>query len=106
MLAAGGSALYLASVLIAGFGYGYKAAFLLLVVPLSSILLHARHRVITSSGLAVLLLIGLESVVVWNTVLVTVAGMVIAGFGLGAGGAAIARSSGVLRMLAPTSRGT
>ena len=106
MLAAGGSALYLASVLIAGFGYGYKATFLLLVVPLASFLLRARHRVIASSGLAVLLLIGVESVVVWNTVLVTVSGIVIAGFGLGAGGAAIARSSGVLRMRAPTSRGT
>ena len=106
MLAAGGSALYLVSVLIAGFGYGYKASFLLLVVPLASMFLRARHRVITSSGLAVLLLIGVESLVVWNTVLVTIAGLVIAGFGLGAGGAAITRSSGVLRMLAPTSRGT
>ena len=56
MLAAGGSALYLSSVLIAGFGYGYKAAFLLPVVPLVSVMLRARHRVIASSGLAVLLL--------------------------------------------------
>ena len=106
MLAVGGSALYLTSVLIAGFGYGYKAAFLLPVIPLVSVMLRDRHRVIASSGLAVLLLVGVESVVVWNTVLVTIAGLVIAGFGLGAGGVAIARTSGVLRSLSPASRGT
>lgn len=106
MLAAGGGALYVASVLIAGFGYGYKATFLLLVVPVASILLRVRHRVVASSGLAVLLLVGVESVVVWNTVLVTIAGLIIAGFGLGAGGNAIVRSSGFLREPTPSSRGT
>ena len=98
-LAAGGSALYLASVLVAGFGYGYKAAFLLLVVPLASVLLQASRRVVISSSLAVLLLIGVESVVVWNTVLVTSAGLVAAGFGLGAGLGMIART--VLRTQSP-----
>ena len=34
MLAVAGSSLFLASVLVAGFGWGYKAAFLLLCVPL------------------------------------------------------------------------
>ena len=106
MLAAGGGALYITSVLIAGFGYGYKATFLLLVVPLASMLLQVRHRVVASSGLAVLLLVGVESVVVWNTVLVTIAGLIIAGFGLGAGGNAVVRSSGFLREPTPSSRGT
>lgn len=91
-LAAGGSALYMASVLVAGFGYGYKAAFLLLVVPLASVLVGASRRVVASSSLAIVLLIGVESVVVWNTVLVTIAGLVIAGFGLGAGLGMVARS--------------
>ena len=91
-LAAGGSALYLASVLVAGFGYGYKAAFLLLVVPLVSVMVGASRRVVASSSLAIVLLIGVESVVVWNTVLVTVAGLVTAGFGLGAGLGMIAKS--------------
>jgi len=85
MLAVGGSALYLASVLVAGFGYGYKAAFLLLVVPLVSLWLGARKRVLVSAGLAVTLLVGIESVVVWNTVLATLAGLIVAGFGVGAG---------------------
>ena len=84
--------MYLASVLIAGFGYGYKAAFLLLVVPLASLLVGARRRVFVFAGLTVVLLVGIESVVVWNTVLVTVAGLVAAGFGTGAGLAMIART--------------
>ena len=91
-LAAGGSALYLASVLVAGFGYGYKAAFLLLVVPLVSLMVGAPRRVVASSSLAIVLLIGVESVVVWNTVLATAAGLVVAGFGLGAGMGMIARA--------------
>jgi len=91
-LAAGGSALYLASVLVAGFGYGYKAAFLLLVVPLVSLMVGAPRRVVASSSLAIVLLIGVESVVVWNTVLATSAGLVVAGFGLGAGLGMIAQA--------------
>jgi uncharacterized membrane protein len=92
MLAIGGSGLYLASVLIAGFGYGYKAAFLLLVVPMASLFVGARRRFLVFAGLTVVLLVGVESVVVWNTVLVTVAGLVAAGFGAGAGLAMIVRS--------------
>jgi len=91
-LAAGGSALYLASVLVAGFGYGYKAAFLLLVVPLVSLMVGAPRRVVASSSLAIVLLIGVESMVVWNTVLATTAGLVVAGFGLGAGLGMIAQA--------------
>ena len=92
MLAVGGSAVYLASVLIAGFGYGYKAAFLLLVVPLASVLVGDKRRAFVFAGLTVVLLVGIESVVVWNTVLVTVAGLVAAGFGAGLGLAMIART--------------
>ena len=91
-LAAGGSAVYLASVLVAGFGYGYKAAFLLLVLPLVGSVMGASHRVVTGSAVAIVLLIGVESVVVWNTVLVTIAGLVAAGFGLGMGLGMIFRS--------------
>jgi len=85
ILAAGGSAVYLASVLIAGFGYGYKAAFLLLAIPLVSRLVGSKVRIIAASGLLVLLSIAIESVVVWNTVLVTTVGVLAAGFALGAG---------------------
>lgn len=84
-LAAGGAAVYLASVLIAGFGYGYKAVFLLLALPLVGSVMGASRQVVVGSSLAIVLLIGVESVVVWNTVLVTIAGLVAAGFGLGMG---------------------
>jgi len=91
-LAAGGSALYLASVLVAGFGYGYKAVFLLLVVPLASAMVGVSTRLVASSSLAIVLLISVESVVVWNTVLATTAGLTVAGFGLGTGLGMMARS--------------
>jgi uncharacterized membrane protein YfcA len=84
-LATGGAALYLASVVIAGFGYAYKATFLLLAVPMLAVLLRSRHRVAAASSVAVLLLVGVQSIVVWNTVLATLAGVVVAGFALGAG---------------------
>lgn len=84
-LALGGSALFLASVVIAGFGYAYKATFLLLAVPAVSLLLERRSRTLTAAGVIVILLIGVQSVVVWNTVLATLAGVVAAGFAAGLG---------------------
>ena len=88
-LASGGAALYLSSVFVAGFGYGYKAAFLLAGVPLvSSMLTRASnrgHRPIVGSSLVVLVLIAVQSAIMWNTVLVTQAGLVAASFLLGAG---------------------
>ncbi len=92
MLAAGGSAMYLSSVLIAGFGYAYKATFLLLAVPALSRLPSSRRRVVAASGLAALLLLGVQSVVVWNTVMVTIAGLAAGSFALGFALAAIAGS--------------
>ena len=92
MLAAGGSALYLASVLIAGFGYGYKAVFLLLAIPLLSRWVGSPTRAIAASSLLVLIFVAIESFVVWNTVLATLAGIVIAGFALGLSGTVLVRS--------------
>jgi hypothetical protein len=86
MLAAGGSALYLASVLIAGFGYGYKAAFLLLAIPLLSRWVGSTERVIAASSLLIIIFVAIESFVVWNTVLATTVGVVAAAFSLGAAG--------------------
>ena len=92
MLAAGGGALYLVSVLVAGFGWGYKATFLLLAISLVSSLVGAKVRLLAASGLGVLLLIGVQSVVVWNTVLATTSGLIAAGFACGLGGALMVRS--------------
>ena len=86
MLAAGGSALYLVSVLISGFGYGYKAVFLLLAIPLLSLWVGSPTRSIAASSLLVIIFVAIESFVVWNTVLATTVGVVAAAFSLGAAG--------------------
>jgi len=84
MLAAGGSALYLISVLIGGFGYAYKASFLLLLIPfLSRPAKSSSPRVLVPSVIS-LVLVAVGVVVVWNTALATVAGVIAAAFALGA----------------------
>jgi hypothetical protein len=96
MLAIGGSSIYLAAVLVAGFGWGYKAVFLLLCVPLIA-LASPRTRILAFSSVAVLILIGIQSVVVWNTLLASSAGIIAASFALGAAGAQLARMCVQLR---------
>ena len=78
--------------LVAGFGWAYKATFLLLAVPLVSVLLRSRSTAVVSSSVTVLLLIGVTAVVVWNVVLATLAGVVIAGFVFGLAGVVLLRS--------------
>jgi hypothetical protein len=94
-LAVGGSALYLSSVFVSGFGYGYKSAFLLAGVPLVSVMLAKGSqrgvRVLAGSALTVLVLLAVQSVIMWNTVLATQSGLITAGFLLGAGGVVMAR---------------
>lgn len=92
MLAVAGSSLFLASVLVAGFGWGYKAAFLLLCVPLVASTVGSPRRAIVASSVCVLLLIGIQGVVVWNTVLATTSGITAAAFALGAASALLVRS--------------
>lgn len=83
MLAAAGSAIFLASVLVAGFGYAYKAAFLLLCVPLLAALVHKLGRHFVFAGIAMLALVAVCSIVVWNTLLASLAGITAASFALG-----------------------
>ena len=92
MLGAAGGGLFLASVLVAGFGYGYKATFLLLGVPLVSALVRSRQPVLVASSVVILALTGVTAVVVWNTVLATLAGVVVAGFLVGLGGVLLLRA--------------
>jgi hypothetical protein len=96
MLAIGGSSIYLAAVLVAGFGWGYKAVFLLLCVPLIA-LASPRTRILAFSSVAVLILIGIQSVVVWNTLLASSAGIIAASFAFGAAGVQLARMCVQLR---------
>lgn len=92
MLAGAGAALFLASVLVAGFGYGYKATFLLLAVPALAALTRSARPALVSSSAVVLILLGVSSVVVWNTVLATFAGVIVAGFAAGLAVVLIVRS--------------
>jgi hypothetical protein len=91
MLAVAGSSMYLVSVLASGFGYAYKAAFLLLAVPLLGRPRNPRSRVTLTSSLVMLALTAVSSIVVWNTVLATLAGIIAASFALGASGAVLVR---------------
>jgi hypothetical protein len=90
MLAIGGSSIYLAAVLVAGFGWGYKAAFLLLCVPLIA-LASPRTRILAFTSVSVLILIGIQSVVVWNTLLASSAGIIAASFAFGAAASQLVR---------------
>jgi hypothetical protein len=83
MLGAAGSAVFLASVFIGGFGWAYKAAFLLLCIPLVSSLPKRLGRAGVFAGLVSMALIAVCSVVVWNTLLATLAGLTVAGFVVG-----------------------
>ena len=92
MLATGGSVLYLASVLLAGFGWGYKAAFLLLCVPLVAGFVRASRAAVVASAVLVLALVTVQSVVVWNTVLATTSGIVTGSFCAGLGTVVMVRA--------------
>jgi len=100
-LAAGGAALYLSSVFLSGFGYGYKAVFLLAGIPLAAAVLargsRSGHRPLVGTGLVIVLLLGVQSVIMWNTVLATQAGLIAAGFLIGCGSTVMLRSFRVKR---------
>jgi hypothetical protein len=92
MLAIAGSSLFLVSVLVAGFGYGYKATFLLLCIPLVASITRSPRASMVSSGIAILALIAISSLVVWNTVMATSAGTIAASFSFGVAAVLIARA--------------
>jgi len=92
MLAIAGSSLFLISIVMSGFGYAYKACFLLLAVPMLSRLGARQSRAALYSSLVMLLLVGICSIVVWNTTLATLAGVIAAAFAFGASAAIIIRS--------------
>lgn len=83
MLASAGSAMFLASVLVGGFGWAYKAAFLLLCVPLVSWVVLRLGRSSAFAGVVTLALIAICSIVVWNTLLASIAGIIAAAFAAG-----------------------
>jgi len=82
LLALAGSLLYLSSVALTGFAYAYKAAFLVLLIPGLRILPH-QPRIAVWSTLVAIALLMISFVVVWNTLLATLAGVVAASLLLG-----------------------
>jgi len=92
MLAIAGSSLFLISIVMSGFGYAYKACFLLLAVPMLSRQGARQSRPALYSSLVMLLLVGICSIVVWNTTLATLAGVIAAAFVFGASAAMLIRS--------------
>ena len=92
MLAVAGSSLFLISIVMSGFGYAYKACFLLLAVPMLSRPGARGSRATFYSSLVMLVLVSICSIVVWNTTLATLAGMIAAAFAFGASAAILIRS--------------
>ena len=88
MLALAGSPIYLASVLVAGFGWGYKTAFLLLCVPLLAFVRYPSRSVMAGSAVA-LVLVAVASSVAANALLATLAGVIAASFSLGLAGGSV-----------------
>jgi hypothetical protein len=82
LLALAGSLLYLSSVALTGFAYGYKAAFLVLLIPGLRMRPHLPRIAVWSTLVAIALLV-ISFVVVWNTVLATLAGVMAASLVLG-----------------------
>lgn len=91
VLALGGSAVFLASVLVGGFGAGYKGAFLALALPILALPGKARSRPALYTSIVSLLLAVIALTVAYNSLLSTLAGLVVAGVASGAGLALVLR---------------
>lgn len=91
MLALAGASMAIAAVLIAGFGFAYKATFLLLTIPLLS-KAPLRSRATWYASTVMVILIPIALITVWNLLLATVALLVSAGFALGAGASVMQRT--------------
>ena len=92
MLGIAGSTMFLVAIVASGFGWAYKATFLLLAVPLLSGYLRSGSRMVVASAFAAVVLTAIGSIVVWNTVLATLAGVVAAGLVFGASAVLMLRS--------------
>jgi hypothetical protein len=91
MLALAGGSMAIAAVLVAGFGFAYKATFLLLTIPLLS-KAPLRSRAAWYASTVMLILVAVALIVVWNLLLATVALLVVAGFAVGAGASVMQRA--------------
>jgi hypothetical protein len=97
--------MFLIAVLVSGFGYGYKSAFLLLLVPFLSRPTKALTPRVFVPSVINLTLVALSCVVVWNTAISTTAGIIAAAFALGAAGTVLLSQFLLRVQLAVTHRG-
>jgi len=84
MLGAMGGSLFLAAIVVAGFGWAYKSIFVLLCIPVMSLAAVYRKRARTYASIVGVCMAVIAAIVVWNTVLATLAGVIAGAFGLGA----------------------
>lgn len=76
MLAASGSTLFLLTILVAGFGFQYKAAFLLLCAPMLGVLAILKNRAALYTGLVCAALIAIACVIGYSILLTSISGLV------------------------------
>jgi len=91
LLAGAGSSVFLVSTFVTGFGFAYKNAFLLLLLPLLGLAMRKRSHAVLYASVAIMLLIAVSLVDAYSILLVSLAGLIASSFGCGAGLAGILR---------------
>ena len=84
MLAGAGAVIFLGTIVVGGFGFAYKVAFLLLMLPLMAIAAQVGSRFLLYSSLIATILILIPSTIAYSTLLTSMAGIIAASIGLGA----------------------
>lgn len=85
LVAMAGSGIFIANVLIGGFGFAYKGAFLLLTVPLIALGVKSRDKFAMYSSLVALVLLVISLILSYSILLTSIASILVAAFGFGAG---------------------
>jgi len=84
LLALAGSVMFFFSIGIAGFGFAYKAAFLMMAVPLLSLPRSSSPRFALYTSLVALILVGITLIVGYSILLTSLAGLIASALGIGA----------------------
>ena len=84
MMGVMGGGLFIAAIVVAGFGWAYKSTFLMLCIPILSLAASYRDRARAYASMVGIFCAVIGALVVWNTVLATLAGIIAASFALGA----------------------
>jgi len=85
LLAVGGSGMFLANVLVGGFGFAYKGPFLLLAVPLLALGLASKNRFVLYTAIVSMLLIALSIMLSYSILLTSLASILVASLAAGMG---------------------